>query len=219
MGASDLAAVFARDPLAAHLQILRDAHQPVAWHAFPRILREAGVARSEAVAAWGAVKVRLAGHPRVVADGVPTTFRWRGEGHEHSAPHGDGAHRGPVDHGERAAPAPVRTGVDVQNLIDSQRRQARIDGLRAAVALLTELQSYRPGPREPRELWEDLAEAAADHGLTPFGRPGEAVSYDPLLHELIGDDRGDLRVLRAGYTWTHGDETVVLQRARVRSDG
>jgi hypothetical protein len=205
MAASDLAVVFARDPLAAHLQILRDAGGPVAWHDFPRILGDAGVARSRAVAAWGAVKVRLAGHPRVVAAGVPTTFQWRAE---------------PAASSTTPPAVPPGPPVDLQGLLESQRRQARIDGLRAAVALLTELQSYRPGPREPRELWEDLSEgAAADHGLSAFGRPGETVDYDPLIHELIGEDQGELRVLRAGYTWTHGDETVVLQRARVRSYG
>jgi hypothetical protein len=145
----------------------------------------------------------------------------------------------------QAAPA---AGLDTARVSEARQRQARIDGTRTAVALLTELQSYPPPARDPRSIWRDLADVARGHGVGPIGERGEEVVLDPEHHELLdaddledaddpdgldgpgdgpdGPDGGTglraevadrpVRIVRSGYTWAHGEEVVVLQRALVR---
>ncbi|MGF1661241.1 MAG: hypothetical protein ACFCVG_02005 [Kineosporiaceae bacterium] len=143
------------------------------------------------------------------------------------------------------------TRIDTTRIAEARHRQARIDGTRTAVALLTELQSYPPPPRDPRGIWRDLADVARGHGVGPIGEHGEEVLLDPERHELLDDDLDDdlddksepsggsgepdgpdgpdartarpaeladrpVRIVRSGYTWAHGEEVVVLQRALVR---
>jgi hypothetical protein len=130
---------------------------------------------------------------------------------------------------EPDAPAPAD---DPSPVARTRQRQARIDGTRAAVALLSELQTYPPVARDPRGIWDDLMTVAREHGLEPVGDRGVEATYDPHLHELLddddaaddefpgdGDDPADrtIRVVRSGYTWAHGGEVVVLQRALVRA--
>ena len=148
----------------------------------------------------------------------------------------DAAPEGPAP--DSPAPdGPAADGSDASAVSSARQRQARIDGTRAAVALLSELQSYPPVARDPRGIWDELVSVAREHGLTAVGVRGSETSYDRRLHELLCDDdwdedwdeeghgEGDERdsvpdrsvmVVRSGYTWGHGGEVVVLQRALVR---
>jgi hypothetical protein len=139
-----------------------------------------------------------------------------------------------------STPAAPPGPLDTARVTEARDRQARIDGTRTAVALLTELQSYPPPARDPGGIWRDLADVARSHGVGPIGERGETVALDPERHELL-DDPDDLddrpgeadgpdggtgprpevahrpvRIVRSGYTWAHGEEVVVLQRALVR---
>jgi hypothetical protein len=131
----------------------------------------------------------------------------------------------------RREPDPPAPADDPSLVARTRQRQARIDGIRAAVALLSELQSYPPVALDPRGIWDDLVTVAREHGLEPVGARGVEAAYDPHLHEVLddddandefpedGDDPADrtIRVVRSGYTWAHGGEVVVLQRALVRA--
>lgn len=99
---------------------------------------------------------------------------------------------------------------------DAQRRQLRIEGLRAAVDVLAELDRHGPDDEATRHVRDQLLAAAARHGIHPIGVVGEQVSYDRTQHELLaGEEQPTVYVVRPGYTWRHGMTTTVLQRAIV----
>lgn len=89
-------------------------------------------------------------------------------------------------------------------------RQARIDGLRAAVEVLMAIQ------RSSNDGLAAAKTAAALHGLQPIGEPGHVVVYDPACHRLLGADTATrVEIREPGWAWQDGHELVVLRHAAV----
>lgn len=71
----------------------------------------------------------------------------------------------------------------------------------------------------PAELARIADELAADAGLTPIGKAGDIVSYDPQRHQALPGVRlrqgQTVEVVRRGHMYRRGDEDIRLSRAVV----
>ncbi|MFZ0160912.1 MAG: hypothetical protein WAL50_17915 [Kineosporiaceae bacterium] len=104
--------------------------------------------------------------------------------------------------------------VEGQEASAAERRQWRIESLRAAVDLLNALDRAGNNGGEPAEFSAILAR----HGLTRLGIIGQVLPFDPIQHELSGDPARELvKVIHPGYSFRDGGTTTVLQRAVVTS--
>lgn len=100
---------------------------------------------------------------------------------------------------------------------EAQRRQLRIDGLRAAVDVLQALDAIDSDAGGLSGLREETLKAARRHGLVPIGRHGEQLAYDRTQHELVtgSAEPTTVTVVRAGYKYEDNETSVVLARALV----
>lgn len=99
--------------------------------------------------------------------------------------------------------------------LDSQVRQAKLDALHLACALLDEIMINSAGDREV--LIERSLGTAAGSGLLLIGVPGEEVNFDGELHDRVDGGAADrVKVVRPGYRWADEGDQPVLRRALVQ---
>jgi hypothetical protein len=65
-------------------------------------------------------------------------------------------------------------------------------------------------------------EVASSSGLTPIGRAGERVQFNPRAHQLIdggSHPSGQVEIVRRGHDFSYGDESIRIARAVVEPVG
>lgn len=188
---SALAQLFADDPLAAVLEVLRDAGDTAQLRAVQvkAALRAAGVPE-EGLRVWPGVQARLVVHERVRVGGdrYRRTYRYV------------------------AQPATDRA--------DAARLEQREKELvRALAEMAIEVEELAVNEASTRALVHTVRALAKVAALRPVERAGETARFDRARHASVGAaiaDGAPVLVLRPGYVWHSQDGDILIARAVVQ---
>ncbi|WP_299926132.1 hypothetical protein [uncultured Nocardioides sp.] len=100
-------------------------------------------------------------------------------------------------------------------------RQVRADLVRVLAKIAAQV-SQSASASQDAGLMRSIGHATAREGLDPIGTTGERSTFDPRTHDPMGQTISsdtDVTVVRPGYTWREGTETVVLLKAQVVTNG
>lgn len=96
-------------------------------------------------------------------------------------------------------------------------RQVRIDAVRALAVLAAQVRQSTAAS-DDQALMRQVEHACRREGLDEFDSAGEPTVYDPEFHDALSDNLlpgSPATVLRGGYRWAEGDQSVVLVKAHV----
>jgi hypothetical protein len=188
---SALARLFADDPLAAVLQVLREAGDAAELRAsqVKAALRTAGVPE-EGLRAWPQVQARLVGHERVRLGGDRhrRTYRYAAE---------------PV----------VKSG----GAAHSEQREKEL--VRALAEMAIEVEELAVNEASARALVHTVRALAKVAQLRPIERAGETARFDRGRHASVGGPitaGAPVLVLRPGYVWDREAGEILIARAVVQ---
>jgi hypothetical protein len=225
--------VFATDPLAAVLTVLREAgpDRELRAEEIKQALIERGVP-ADRLTVWRRVQERLVVHERVAVGGdrYRRTYRWLPEP---PAPTPEEAlallaeHRLPAQRRvelveivraalarREEAPRPVADPVLVAQLEQRER-----DAVRALAELAIEVEELVTNEASSRAVVHTVRSLTKLAGLRPIERAGEMTRFDRARHTSVGGriaDGAPVLVLRPGYIWNRGDEEILIARAVVQ---
>lgn len=100
-------------------------------------------------------------------------------------------------------------------------RQVKADLVRVLAKVAAQV-SQSVSASEDAGLMRSIGHATAREGLDPVGSVGQRSTFDPRIHDPMGQTISsdtDVTVVRPGYTWRQGTETVVLLKAQVVTNG
>ena len=225
--------MFATDPLAAVLTVLREAgpDRELRAEEIKRALVERGVPENR-LHAWRRVQERLVGHERVAVGGdrYHRTYRWLPES---PPPTPDQAlallaeHRLPAQRrvelvevvraalaSREDASGPAADPVHVARLEQRER-----DAVRALAELAIEVEELVTNEASSRAVVHTVRSLTKLADLRPIERAGEMTRFDRTRHTSVGGriaDGAPVLVLRPGYIWNRGDEEILIARAVVQ---
>lgn len=96
-------------------------------------------------------------------------------------------------------------------------RQVRADLVRVLAKVAAQV-SQSAAASEDAGLMRSVGHAVAREGLDPIGQIARRSTFDPALHDPMGQTispESQVTVVRPGYTWRDGRDTVVLLKAQV----
>jgi hypothetical protein len=220
---------FAADPVAAVVELLRQAGKPRGAVAIKDGLVAAGVARDAADRVWPGVQRALTKHPNVVITG--RSYRWRAGPVIKEQPLTGRDERTTalelqarelaqrcVELTQRCTDLEVVIKAGRAGVREAEERQARIDLIRGLAELAMEVEELAYSGAEPEILIERIRALVDAYELEPIGRAGEEEPFDPARHAPIGGLVGDgsrISVVRPGYTWRAPDGDVLIGKAQV----
>ena len=231
-----LAKLFATDPLAAVLTVLREAgpDRELRAEEVKRALVERGVPANR-LDAWRRVQERLVAHERVGIGGdrYHRTYRWLPESPpptpdqalallaEHRLPSQRRLElvevlRAALAGGADAGPA-SRPSADP--VLIAQLEQRERDAVRALAELAIEVEELVTNEASARAVVHTVRSLTKLADLRPIERAGEMTRFDRTRHTSVGGriaDGAPVLVLRPGYIWNRGDEEVLIARAVVQ---
>lgn len=213
--------VILADPLAAVLDVLREAREPRTVTEIKKALEHAGAAREAVDSAWPGVQRRLRHHPYVRVDGPRTQLRYRFEPPALPSPAqaldmlltGGLPAQLRVAYQDLVRDALRRSALDPEEA--GRRRQAKIDGLRALAELAIEVEELVANEASGKALVQRVRGRVKRSGLEPVDRAGTETTYDRARHKPIGGaipEGAAVVVVRPGYLWKsdNGDVTLAL---------
>lgn len=216
-----LAALYATDPYAAVLLVVRDADEVVTAAEIKESLRVAGVLGLDK-RTWDRLQKRLRADDHIVVE-PGYRYRWVAEPVTPSATDafeqivravGGRIKRGHVEIIRKAlADAP---GVPE---VAARQRQAVLDGVRALAELASEVEELTVNEASTRAMIHRVRSRVKLTGLEPIERAGDGAVFDRRRHEPIGpsiDDGAPVIVVRPGYRWKTTHEDVLVSRAAVQ---
>lgn len=232
--------MFATDPLAAVLTVLREAgpDRELRAEEVKRALVERGVPANR-LQLWRRVQERLVAHERVAVGGdrYHRTYRWVPEP---PPPTPDQAlallaeHRLPAQRrvelvevlraalAGRTDTASGPTG-DARPTVDpvlvARLEQRERDAVRALAELAIEVEELVTNEASARAVVHTVRSLTKLADLRPIERAGEMTRFDRTRHTSVGGriaDGAPVLVLRPGYIWNRGDEEVLIARAVVQ---
>lgn len=219
MDAKNLVKQFAKDPEMVFLDLIRASPRPIRAPSIKAQVVEAGAKKADVDRRWTPFQRGLKLHPQITA--VNGTYEWS------------------------ADPEPARSSLDVLSghllkKLPPWVAQPLVQNVAAALGAGETTASGPAGPEfEEARLVADLAvavevlQARGDtiaevvkllmdetrrKRLWPLGRPGDTLPFDPDSHEaeVQPPDPGTVvRVVRSGYIWRGGGESIVAAKAIV----
>jgi hypothetical protein len=102
----------------------------------------------------------------------------------------------------------------------ARERQLRIGAMRALAESIMEVEELAAAGADAAVTVERVRAMAKRQSLTPIGRAGAAMAYDPAQHSAIGPapiPGVPVLVIRPGYLWQSGEEEILLGKAQVIS--
>ncbi len=213
--------VILADPLAAVIDVLREAGEPRTVGEIKKALEHAWAAREAIDAAWPRVQKRLRQNPYVQIEGPRTQLRYRFEPPAMPSPAQAlemllaGGLPAPL-HGayqDLVRDALRRSALDPEEA--GRRRQAKIDGLRALAELAIEVEELVANEASGKALVQRVRGRVKRSGLEPVELAGAETTYDRARHKPIGGaipEGAAVVVVRPGYVWksNSGDVTLAL---------
>lgn len=215
--------MYAKDPEAAVLQIIRAADRPVSRGDILAALESAGVDRAAAVVRWKRLRPTIKAHENVVvAD--HDRYRWvEAEGQLDPQQALAALARGRLSAKARADLVDIVTAAmrapNGDAASAARQRQAAIDDVRAFAELAIEMEELVANQASARAMVHRLRARAKLAGLEPVDRAGAATTFDPKRHKPIGAPIGYGRpvvVVRPGYLWHAPTEDVLIAKAVVQ---
>jgi hypothetical protein len=226
--------VFARDPEAAVLEVLRFAGKPLKAGDVKAALVAVGVPKADADKAWPRVQKRIKEHANVAAEGA--AYRWTDE--PRAAAASELTAEAALDlllKGRLAAARKTALAAIVRSAVASsgaaaqgtpgaseaealRRRQSEIDAVRQLAELASEVEELIANETEPAVLVRQIRAWVQRSGLDPIGRAGEETRFDRKLHRPVGGairDGATVFVVRPGYFWRAAAEDVLIAKAVV----
>lgn len=220
-GPATVRSVILADPVAAVLDVLREAGEPRTVGDIKKALEHAGAAREAIDSAWPRVQKRLRQHPYVRIEGPRTQLRYRFEPPAMPSPAqaldmllaGDLPAQLRVAYQELVGDALRRSALDPEEA--GRRRQAKIDGLRALAELAIEVEELVANGASGKTLVQRVRGRVKRAGLEPVERAGDETTFDRARHKPIGGAipaGATVVVVRPGYVWksNNGDVTLAL---------
>jgi hypothetical protein len=215
----------AAKPHDALIAAIREAGRPIGGRDLHRAIREAGQPESTWQAWASGLKDWIVLHPRVrvTGSGAAKRYRW---GKPVSA-------RTALTRLARRVKAPqwlrdawhevVAAGLHHRPAVNprlraAQEMQARIGIARAAAELAIEVEEIIHNGADGGQVVKRVRNALAGKDLTPIGAAGEDTVFDPARHRVeAGDPRpgAPVFILRPGYLWRYGSETMIIEHALV----
>jgi hypothetical protein len=107
-----------------------------------------------------------------------------------------------------------------QRVRAARERQLRIVAMRALADVLMEVEELAAAGADGAVTVERVRAMAQRQALTPIGRAGATIAFDPAWHRAIGAAPSPgvpVLVIRPGYLWQAGDEEILLGQAQVIS--
>lgn len=238
-----LAKLFAEDPVAAVLAVLRDAEREMRAEEVKRALIERGVP-ADRLQVWRRLQARLVAHERVNVGGdrYRRTYRFLPEppppapaqalallaGHRLPAPR-----RAELveivraalaeDSATAATPATAATataGPDGADPVSVARLQQReVQAVRALAEMAIEVEELAANEASSRAVVHTVRALTKLAELHPIERAGEMTRFDRARHTSVGGtiaDGAPVLVLRPGYTWHRPDGEILIARAVVQ---
>jgi hypothetical protein len=210
-------------PAAVFVDLLRQADGPLDARALKRRLEDLGVPKATVDAAWRRAQPGVRRHANVVVDETRHAYGWSAA----TAAAAVFSPRAALD--ELIKPrVPVTAKVQAADVVqaalrerdEQQARQRDVvaTAIRALAQLAMEVEELATAGTDTPTLVARVREVVRDHRLTPIGRAGERVEFDPARHTSTGAElvRGaSVTVVRPGYLWRDGDVEVMLAKARV----
>jgi len=221
-----LARLFADDPLAAVLTVLRDDQREAGLRA--EQVKEALQARgvpADALGGWRRVQARLVTDDRVRVGGdrYRRTYRYLGE-----PPRPSPAQALALLAGHRL-PSPRRAqlveilrgalngGADTRRAAELEQREK--DAVRALVQMAIEVEELATNQASARALVHTVRMRTRSAMLEAVERAGESTHFDRARHQSVGGpiaDGASVVVIRPGYAWNGPNGKVLVARAVVQ---
>lgn len=207
------------------LALIHGANRPISGPEIKKLYKQAGhdPANSEH---WGSLRDKIKLHPciRITGAGNSLRFAWT-----EPIPPGEALARLTEQPNEPrflreawrdvVAAALAEPQGDVNpTLRRAQERQAKIDVVRAVAELAIEVEEIAHNGADSQQIVKRARTAAALRNLVPIGVAGEDTRFDPAIHKLqFGDPKPGIPVfiMKPGYTWLYGDDTIVIEHALV----
>ncbi|MBX6751747.1 MAG: hypothetical protein IRY85_19175 [Micromonosporaceae bacterium] len=229
-----LAKVFATDPLAAVLTVLREAgpDRELRAEEVKQALVERGVP-ADRLQVWRRVQERLVAHERVGIGGdrYHRTYRWLPEPPpptpdqalallaEHRLPAQRRVELVEVLRAALAGQAGAASRPATDPVLVAQLEQRERDAVRALAELAIEVEELVTNEASARAVVHTVRSLTKLADLRPIERAGEMTRFDRTRHTSVGGriaDGAPVLVLRPGYMWNRGDEEVLIARAVVQ---
>jgi hypothetical protein len=218
-----LAAVFAADPVAGVLRVLREADAPLTAVEVKKALQAGGVSKAAADEAWPAAQKRIKSHDDVVVEGnryrcatpVPAVTPLEALelllDDELSAPR-----KAQLAETIRAALSAPGPEPDLETA--ARQRQAQIDAVKLLAELASEVEELLANETEPTVMIRQIRAWVKRSGLDPVGRAGEETKFDRKTHRPVDGqirDGATVVVVRPGYIWKAPEKDLLLGKAVV----
>jgi hypothetical protein len=218
-----LSGLFAAQPLAAVLRVLREASRSLTALEVKQALQSGGVAKADADQAWPRLQKRIRSHAQVIVESGHR-HGWHRYAFRELSPEkalellGEGRPEGAT---RLALAAIVRAALpDRQAELESaaRRRQEDIDAVRALAELAIEVEELTANEASAGAMVHRVRARVRRAGLEPIERAGERTVFDRRRHRPIGRpirDGTPVVVVRPGYVWKAPADDVLISKAIV----
>jgi len=216
-----VAGLFATDPSAAVLRVVREAGTAVSATEIKQALRAAGVPALDKHA-WDRLQKRLRVDDHII---VESGYRYMWVAEPVIPPAADAFEQIVRAVGGRIKRAHVEVirqalaDAPYMSEIAARQRQAVLDGVRALAELASEVEELTVNQASTRAMIHRVRSRVKLAGLEAIERAGDSTVFDRKRHEPIGpsiDDGAHVIVVRPGYRWKTPHEDVLVSRAAVQ---
>jgi len=216
-----VAALFATDPSAAVLRVVREAGTAVSATEIKQALRAAGVSAFDK-RTWNRLQKKLRVHDHII---VEPGYRYMWVAEPVVPPAADAFEQivrsvgGRIKRAHAEVIRQALADAPYMSEIAARQRQAVLDGVRALAELASEVEELTVNQASTRAMIHRVRSRVKLAGLEPIERAGDSTVFDRKRHEPIGpsiDDGAHVIVVRPGYRWKTPHDDVLVSRACVQ---